>query len=77
LIVTHQKRLLPLGYLLPETGLTFGRESIGQAHLLYRSLEAQTAKFQDPVGNITILEVRSTGSQTHDSTFNPSYGVKR
>lgn len=33
------------GYLLPETGLTFGRESIGQAHLLYRSLEAQTAKF--------------------------------
>ena len=52
------------GYLLPETGLTFGRESIGQAHLLYRSLEAQTAKFQDPVGNITSLEVRSTGSQT-------------
>lgn len=49
-------------YLLPDTGLSFGRESIGKAHLLYRCPGIKTAKFKDQ--DIMILEVRSTGSQT-------------
>jgi putative DNA primase/helicase len=56
--------VITASYLMPGTDLSFGRKSIGKAHLLYRCLEAQTVKFQDPIENITILEVRSTGSQT-------------
>lgn len=54
------------GYLMPNTGLSFGRKSIGRAHLLYRCPGIQTAKFKDPTKdkNAMILEIRSTGSQT-------------
>ncbi|WP_066633945.1 phage/plasmid primase, P4 family [Desulfolucanica intricata] len=54
------------GLLMPDTGLSFGRKGTGRAHLLYRCPEAQTTKFQDPTNDkdATILEIRSTGSQT-------------
>ena len=51
------------GYLMPETGMTFGRESTGQAHMLYLSPNTKTTKYKDINGNM-LLEVRSTGGQT-------------
>ncbi|HHY08472.1 MAG TPA: bifunctional DNA primase/polymerase, partial [Corynebacteriales bacterium] len=56
--------VITTSYLMPDTELSFGRESTGRAHLLYRCPGAQTAKFQDPINDDTILEIRSTGGQT-------------
>jgi putative DNA primase/helicase len=56
--------VITTSYLMPDTELSFGRESTGRAHLLYRCPRAQTAKFQDPASDDTILEIRSTGGQT-------------
>ena len=56
--------VITTSYLMPDTEISFGRESTGRAHLLYRCPGAQTAKFQDPASDDTILEIRSTGGQT-------------
>jgi putative DNA primase/helicase len=61
-----QEAVTAASLLMPDTKLSFGRESIGRAHLLYHCQKVQTSKFQDPTKDkdSTILEIRSTGSQT-------------
>ncbi len=46
---------------LPATPFTFGRLSTPASHRLYRSHVAQTRRFQDPVTDKMILEVRTAG----------------
>jgi len=53
-------------YLMPPTGLSFGRDGVGRAHLLYVCPEMKTSKYKDPdrVKDSMIIEIRSTGGQT-------------
>lgn len=48
---------------LPETSSVFGRESKPRSHYGYIAT-IQTTKFQDPIDNAMIVELRSTGTQT-------------
>lgn len=51
--------------LLPTTGCIFGRESRRASHYVYRVAPLlKTTKYADPLTRQTLVEIRSTGSQT-------------
>ncbi len=53
---------------LPSTGCVFGRESKRRSHWIYQT-STSTRRFMDPDGRVTLVEIRSNGSQT---VFPPS-----